>query len=272
MADILNAFLSYSFLRNALIVGVLVSLCCALLGVSLVLKRYSMIGDGLSHVGFGAMSIALALNLAPLYVAIPATIISAFLLLKVNEKSKIGGDSAIALISTTSVAIGVMIVSMTKGMTTDISNYMFGSILVMTQADVILSIVLSLLVLILFVLFYNRIFAITFDESFAKATGTNTNLFNSFIAILTAITIVLGMRMMGAMLISSLIIFPALSSLKVCKSFGAVIVLSAVASAVSFIFGLLMSFALDSPTGATVVIANLIVYLLFYLISKIKKN
>ena len=272
MADIFNAFLSYSFLRNALIVGVLVSLCCALLGVSLVLKRYSMIGDGLSHVGFGAMSIALALNIAPLYVAIPATVISAFLLLKASENSRLGGDSAIALISTTSVAIGVMIVSMTKGMTTDISNYMFGSILVMTKADVVLSIVLSLLVLVLFILFYNRIFAITFDESFAKATGTNTNLFNSFIAILTAITIVLGMRMMGAMLISSLIIFPALSSLKVCKSFGAVIVLSAVISAISFICGLFMSFTLDSPTGATVVVSNLVVYLLFCLIAKIRKN
>ncbi len=272
MADIFNAFLSYSFLRNALIVGVLVSLCCALLGVSLVLKRYSMIGDGLSHVGFGAMAVALALNLAPLYVAIPATVISAFLLLKVNEKSRLFGDSAIALISTSSVAIGVMIVSMTKGITTDISNYMFGSILVMTKADVALSIALSLLVLVLFVLFYNRIFAITFDESFAKATGTNTNLFNSFIAILTAITIVLGMRMMGAMLISSLIIFPALSSLKVCKSFGAVIILSAIISVVSFIFGLVLSFILDSPTGATVVVANLIIYLIFYFISKIRKQ
>ncbi|MBR2916472.1 MAG: metal ABC transporter permease, partial [Clostridia bacterium] len=223
-------------------------------------------------VGFGAMSIALALNIAPLYVAIPATVISAFLLLKASENSRLGGDSAIALISTTSVAIGVMIVSMTKGMTTDISNYMFGSILVMTKADVVLSIVLSLLVLVLFILFYNRIFAITFDESFAKATGTNTNLFNSFIAILTAITIVLGMRMMGAMLISSLIIFPALSSLKVCKSFGAVIVLSAVISAISFICGLFMSFTLDSPTGATVVVSNLVVYLLFCLIAKIRKN
>lgn len=269
MIDILNTFLSYSFLRNALIVGILVSLCCALLGVSLVLKRYSMLGDGLSHVGFGAMTIALAFNLAPLYIAIPVVIISAFLLLSVNEKSKIGGDSAIALISTSSVAIGVMIVSMTKGMTTDVSNYMFGSILVMTSTDVVLSIFSSLVVLILYILFYNRIFSITFDESFAKATGTNTTLYNSLIAILTAVTVVIGMRMMGAMLISSLIIFPALSALRICKSFCSVVIVSAITSVIAFIAGIITSFAIDSPTGATVVIANLIIFIIFYISGKL---
>lgn len=273
MIDVFNAFLSYSFLRNALIVGVLVSLCCALLGIPLVLKRYSMIGDGLSHVGFGAMSIALAFNLAPLYVAIPVVIIAAFLLLSISGKSKIGGDSAIALISTASVAVGVMIVSMTKGMTTDVSNYMFGSILVMTDSDVILSVISAIVVLIIYVLFYNRIFAITFDDSFAKATGTNTTLFNSLIAVLTAVTIVIGMRMMGAMLISSLIIFPALSALRVCKSFGAVVITSAIVSVIAFIIGIFSSFILDSPTGATVVIVNLIIFIIFYLIGKnINKN
>lgn len=270
MSDIITAFLSYSFLRYALIVGILVSLCCALLGVPLVLKRYSMIGDGLSHVGFGAMAIALALNLAPLYVAIPVDILAAFILLRISEKSKIGADSAIAMISTVSVAIGVMIVSMTKGMTTDISNYMFGSILVMTKSDVVLSIVLSLVVLILFILFYNQIFAITFDESFARATGTNTSLFNSLIAILTAVTIVIGMRMMGAMLLSSLIIFPALSALRVCKSFSSVVVVSALTSVIAFICGIILSFAFDSPTGATVVVSNLIIFILFYILGKIK--
>lgn len=273
MIDVFNAFLSYSFLRNALIVGVLVSLCCALLGIPLVLKRYSMIGDGLSHVGFGAMSIALAFNLAPLYVAIPVVIIAAFLLLSISGKSKIGGDSAIALISTASVAVGVMIVSMTKGMTTDVSNYMFGSILVMTDSDVILSVISAIVVLIIYVLFYNRIFAITFDDSFAKATGTNTTLFNSLIAVLTAVTIVIGMRMMGAMLISSLIIFPALSALRVCKSFWAVVITSAIVSVIAFIIGIFSSFILDSPTGATVVIVNLIIFIIFYLIGKnINKN
>ncbi len=272
MAETLNAFLSYSFLRNALIVGILVSLCSSLLGVTLVLKRYSMIGDGLSHVGFGALSIALALNLAPLYVAIPVVVIAAFLLLRISDNSKIGGDSAIALISTSAVAIGVMIVSMTKGMTTDVSNYMFGSILVMTEADVVLSIVLSILVLVLYILFYNRIFAITFDESFAKATGTSTGIYNSLIAILTAITIVIGMRMMGAMLISSLIIFPALSSLRVCKGFGSVVITSAIISVIAFIIGIFASFILDSPTGATVVLSDLIIFILFFAAGKIKNR
>ncbi len=272
MAEIFNAFLSYSFLRNALVVGVLVSLCCALLGVSLVLKRYSMIGDGLSHVGFGAMAIALALNLAPLYLAIPVVIASAFFLLKISESNKLSGDSAIALISTSAVAIGVMIVSMTRGMTTDISNYMFGSILVMTKADVILSIATALVVLLLYILFYNRIFAITFDESFAKATGTNTALYNSLIAVLIAVTIVLGMRMMGAMLISSLVIFPALSALLLCRSFKSVVITSGIISVFAFTLGLFVSFALDSPTGATVVISNLLIYFIFCLIGKIRKS
>ncbi len=272
MTEIINAFISYSFLRNALIVGILVSLCCALLGVSLVLKKYSMIGDGLSHVGFGAMAIALSLNLAPLSVAIPVVIIAAFLLLRISENNKISGDSAIALISTSSVAVGVMIVSMTRGMTTDISNYMFGSILVMTKTDVILSVVLSLAVLLLYILFYNRIFAITFDESFAKATGTNTNVFNSLLAILIAVTIVLGMRMMGAMLISSLIIFPALTALRVCRSFRLVVIVSSIVSVVSFIIGIVASFILDSPTGATVVISNLIIFIIFCLVGKLRKT
>ena len=272
MADIINAFLSYSFLRNALIVGILVSLCAALLGVSLVLKRYSMIGDGLSHVGFGASAIALSLNLAPLYVAIPVVVLAAFLLLRISENSKINGDSAIAIISTSAVAIGVIIVSMTKGMSTDISNYMFGSILVMTRLDVILSIVLSVIVLVLYVLFYNRIFAITFDESFARATGTNTGLFNSLLAVLTAVTIVIGMRMMGAMLISSLVIFPALSALRLCRGFRSVIILSAIVSVIAFIVGIVVSFVLDAPTGATVVISNLVVFIISYIIGKIREH
>lgn len=272
MTEIINSFLSYSFLRNALIVGVLVSLCCALLGVSLVLKKYSMIGDGLSHVGFGAMALALALNLTPLYIAIPACIIAAFCLLRISEKNALGGDSAIAIISTSSVAVGVMVVSMTKGMTTDVSNYMFGSILVMTKADVYLSVILSLGVLILFILFYNRIFAITFDESFAKATGTNTSVYNSLLAILTAVTVVIGMRMMGAMLISSLIIFPALSALKICRSFKSVVVMSAIISVIAFTLGIMASFALDSPTGATVVISNLVIFLVLSLYNKVNQN
>lgn len=270
MAEIFNAFSTYSFLKSALLVGILVSLCSAMLGVSLVLKRYSMIGDGLSHVGFGALAVALAMNLAPLYVAIPVVVLAAFLLLRISENKNMSGDSAIAVISTASIAVGVTIVSMTKGMTTDISNYMFGSILVMTRADVILSVLLSLVVLALYILFYNRIFAITFDEEFAKATGVKTGVFNSLLAVLTAVTIVIGMRMMGAMLISSLIIFPALSSLLICKSFRSVILTAAVISIAAFLIGIFSSYALDSPTGATVVLSNLAIYLICRLVNKLK--
>ena len=201
--------LSYPFLVRALVVGVLVSLCASLLGVSLVLKRYSMIGDGLSHVGFGALAIATALNLAPLAVAVPVVVVAAFLLLRLSQNGKLKGDAAIALLSSSALAIGVMTVSMTSGMNTDVNNYMFGSILSLSSADLRLSLILSAAVLALFVLCYPRIFAVTFDETFSRATGVHTQAYNMLLAVLTAVTIVLGMRMMGAMLLSSLIIFPA---------------------------------------------------------------
>ena len=237
MFSIVEMF-SYTFIIRALIVGTLVSLCAALLGVSLVLKKYSMIGDGLSHVGFGALAIASACNLAPLQVALPVVIVSAFFLLRLSESSKIKGDSAIALISTSSLAIGVFAISITTGMNTDVNNYMFGSVLSMSENDVYVSIVLSIVVLILFVFFFHKIFAVTFDETFAKATGIKANLYNMLIALLTAVTIVLGMRMMGALLISSLIIFPALTSMRLCKSFKAVTISSAIISVVCFFIGI----------------------------------
>ena len=243
-------------------VGLLISLCAALLGVSLVLKRYAMIGDGLSHVGFGALALAAVMNWAPLAVAVPVVIIAAFFLLRISESRKLKGDSAIALISTSSLAIGVMAVSLTSGMNTDVNNYLFGSILAMSDADVVLSVGLSVVVLILFLLCYSRIFAVTFDESFARATGIHTGAYNVLIAVLTAVTIVLGMRMMGALLISALIIFPALSAMRVCKSFKSVIILAACISVFCFLVGLLVSYLFNTPTGATVVIADLVVFLL----------
>ena len=211
MIELIKEMFSYHFMIRAVVVGILVSLCAALLGVSLVLKRYSMIGDGLSHVGFGALAIAAAANIAPLYLAVPVVIAAAFLLLRINQNSRIKGDAAIALISSSALAVGVVTVSLTTGMNTDVSNYMFGSILSLSRADAVLSIILSAAVLLMFVLLYPRIFAVTFDETFARATGTKTQLINSVIAVLTAVTVVIGMRMMGALLISSLIIFPALT-------------------------------------------------------------
>ena len=268
----LQTYLSYSFVRYALIAGVLISLCAALLGVSLVLKRYSMIGDGLSHVAFGAMSIAAVLSLAPMTVAMPVTIVAAVVLLGLNSNGKIKGDAAIGLISSSALAIGVITVSWSSGMNTDVNNYMFGSILAMSDEDVVLSVVLSIVVLILFVLYYNRIFAVTFDETFAKATGVRAEVYNMLLAFLTAITTVLGMRMMGALLISSLLIFPALTSMRLCHTFQSVVICSAVLSVVCFLLGMSLSFFLSSPAGATVVIVNLLAFLIFSAIARIREH
>lgn len=267
MIEMIGEMMSYPFMVRAVVVGVLVSLCAALLGVSLVLKRYSMIGDGLSHVGFGAMAVATAFNFAPLVFSIPVVIAAAFLLLRISESSKIKGDSAIAIISTGALAVGVITVSLTTGMNTDVSSYMFGSILSMTDDDVVLSVILCICVLFMFVFFYTKIFAVTFDESFAKATGTRTGLYNSLIALLTAVTVVLGMRMMGALLISALIIFPALTSMSLCKSFRSVTICSVILSLVCFLIGITASYGLNTPTGATVVVVNIIALIIFRIIA-----
>lgn len=263
---------SHEFMQKALIGGVLVSLCASLLGVSLVLKRYSMIGDGLSHVGFGALAIASAANIAyitPVEFAIPIVVVAAFFLLRISENGKLKGDAAIAVISTSALAIGITVASMTTGMNTDINSYLFGSIIALTDKDLVLSIVLSAVVLVMFVLFYNKIFAVTFDESFAKATGIRANVYNMIIALLTALTIVVGMKMMGSMLITSLIIFPALTSMRVCHRFKTVILFSAVISVVCFVTGLIMSYVYSTPTGAGIVIVNLCAFLIFALIGSI---
>lgn len=271
MINLFHNLFSYDFIIRAVVVGSLVSLCSALLGVSLVLKRYSMIGDGLSHVGFGALSLALAMNMSPLKVSVPIVVISAFLLLRISENGKIKGDAAIALIASSSIAVGVTVTSLTTGMNTDVYGYMFGSILAMNQSDVYISVILSIVVLVLYIIFYNKIFAVTFDENFAKATGTNSNTYNMLIALLTAITIVIGMRIMGAMLISSLIIFPALTSMRVFKSFKTVIISSAIISVVCFFFGIVASFAFSTPAGASVVIVNVIAFGLFSLLGLARK-
>lgn len=264
--------LQYSFMQRALLAGLLVSLCAALLGVSLVLKRYSMIGDGLSHVGFGALAIATALNLAPLAVSLPVVILAAFFLLRVSENSVIKGDAAIAMISSGSLALGVIIVSLTKGMNTDLNNFLFGSILAMKESDVWLSVGLSLVVLFLFLVFYHKIFAVTFDETFARAVGLKAGFYNAVIAALTAVTIVLGMKMMGSLLISSLIIFPALSAMRICRTFKGVVWLSAGIATVSFVAGLIISFRYDTPTGATVVAANVLLFIVSYFCGKLMRR
>ena len=259
--NILQMF-SYPFMQRALIAGVLVSLCAALLGVSLVLKRYSMIGDGLSHVSLGALAIAVALGVTPLWFSIPVVILAAFLLLRVADNPRWNSDAAIAVMSASSLAVGILVISLTTGMTTDVDNYMFGSVLAMTKTDVALAVVLCAAVLVLFILFYHKLFAITFDENFSRATGLKVSRYNTLLAILTALTIVLGMRMMGAMLISSLVIFPALTAMRLFRSFRGVVVCAAVTSVLCFCAGLTISFAFSTPVGATVVAANLTLFLL----------
>ena len=259
MSGVLSMF-SYHFMQRALIVGVLVSLCAALLGVSLVLKRYSMIGDGLSHVGFGALAVASAFNLAPLAVAVPAVTITAVLLLRLKTGGRLKGDAAIALISSSALAIGVIVVSVTSGMNTEVSSYMFGSILSLSRADAILSAVLSAIVLAAFIALYPRVFAVTFDETFSRATGVKTEVYNTLIAVLAAITVVLGMRMMGALLISSLLIFPALSAMRLCRSFRAVTVCSAAISVLCFVLGMTASYIFETPSGASIVAADLLAF------------
>lgn len=270
MIEIVTEMMGFAFIQRAALVGVLVSLCAALLGVSLVLKRYAMIGDGLSHVGFGILSIAAAFGFStPLYIAIPGVIIAAIVLLKIGENSKIKGDSAIALISSTALAIGVAVTSLTTGLNTDTCNFMFGSILAMSIEDVYLSVIVSVIVAVLFIIFYRKLFAITFDEEFSKATGLNVKLYTNLIAILTAVVIVVGMRMMGTMLISSIIIFPALTSMRLFKSFKKVVISSAIISVVAFLLGLYLSYAYTISTGATIVLVNLVFFAIFSIIDKL---
>ena len=272
MIESIEEMLSFAFIDRALLVGVLVSLCAALLGVSLVLKRYANIGDGLSHVGFGITAVAVAFGLTPLPIAIPGVIIVAIILLKVGNSHKIKSDSAIAIISSSALAIGVAITSLTTGLNTDICNFMFGSILAMSMSDVILSIIVSIIVLILFILYYRKLFAVTFDEDFSKAIGLKANRYTNLIAILTAVIIVVGMRMMGTLLISSIIIFPALSAMRICKSFKSVVISSGIISVISFLVGMFLSYAYNISTGAMIVIVNLIVFILLTIVGKIVKE
>ncbi len=258
---LLLSMFAYPFILRAFAVGILVSLCAALLGVPLVLKRYSMIGDGLSHVSFGALAIALACGFAPLWFSLPVVMAAAFFLLRIAEKSRVSADAAIAVFSASALAVGVMVTSLTTGMTTDVDSYMFGSILAMSRSDVVLSVVLAVTVLTLFVLCYHRIFAITFDETFSRATGMRVDAYKTVLSFLTALTVVLGMRMMGAMLLSSLIIFPALTAMRLFKSFRAVVICSGIVSVVCFCAGLCASYLFSTPVGAGVVICNLIVFL-----------
>lgn len=261
--------MSYSFMQRAFVVGILISICAALVGVSLVLRKNSMIGDGLSHTAFGAFAIATVLNFAPLWFAIPVVIAASFLVLKLGSNKRVNGDALIALLSASSLAIGTMAISLTKGVNIDLNSYLFGSILSIGWSDVWLSLVLTVAVVALYIFAHNRIFAITFDEDFAKAIGIKTNIYDAIFAIICSLVIVFGMRLLGALLISSLIIFPTLIAMQFSKSFGRVVVYSVLISIINFVLGLVVSYLIASPTGATVVVVNLVGLIIAYVARKV---
>lgn len=278
MLETLKMYLSYSFVRYAVIVGVLVSLCSALLGVTLVLKRFSYIGDGLSHVAFGAIAIAAVLNLSNnMLIVLPVTMISAILLLRGSEHSKIKGDAAIAMISVASLAFGYLLMnifSTSSNLSGDVCSTLFGSasILTLTIRDVWLCAVLSVVVVTVFVLFYNRIFAVTFDESFSAATGVNAKVYNTLIAVVIAVIIVLAMNLVGSLLISALVIFPALSAMRLFASFKSVTVFSAILSVICALTGIVISILAGTPVGATIVAADAAAFGICCLISALKPH
>ena len=248
----------YPFVIRAFAAGVLISLCAALLGVILVLKHYSLIGHGLADVGFAAMSAAAAFGLSPMAVSVPAVITASFIIMAYSQKKGVAGDAALGIVAAASIALGVIITSVKKGFNTDVYNYMFGSILAMSFADIIISLVLAVVVIGLFILFYNRIFLITVDETFASASGINVNLYQFLISFLTALTVVVGMKMMGTLLISSLVIIPAATAKKISRSFKSLVVNSSIISVICFILGMISSVLFDIPTGAGIVAASVI--------------
>lgn len=273
----LVSYFNYPFVRYALIAGVLIALCAALLGVSLVLKRYSMIGDGLSHVAFGAMAVATVCSMAPMAVTLPVTIVAAIILLGITGSSKIKGDAAIAMISVGALALGYLLLnifSASANVSGDVCTTLFGStsILTLSQTDVILCGILAATVLLVFILFYHKIFAVTFDEAFASATGINTKAYNILIAVVTAVVIVLAMNLVGALLISALIIFPALSAMRIFKNFFSVIVSAAIISVICALLGIFIAILYGTPVGSTIVAANILIFIIFTLIGKIAKR
>lgn len=276
MSTLIHYF-SFSFVQYAFIVGVLISLCSSLLGVTLVLKRFSFIGDGLSHVAFGAMAIAAVLNLSNnMYLVLPFTVIAAILLLRTGKNTKIQGDAAIAVISVSSLALGYLLMnvfSSSANLAGDVCSTLFGStsILTLTKAEVYLCVILSIVVIAAFIVFYNKIFAVTFDENFAQAVGTHASLYNLVIAVIIAVIIVLAMNLVGSLLISALVIFPALSAMRVLRSFKSVIICSAAVSVVCSVSGLLISILAGTPVGSTIVAVNLFVFVVFSVAGKFLK-
>ena len=275
MIDKLVMYLQYPIVRYALIVGVLIALCSSLLGVTLVLKHFSFIGDGLSHVAFGAMAVAAVLNLTnQMFLVLPVTVACAILLLRTGQNTKIKGDAALAMISVGSLAFGYLIMnvfSTSSNLSGDVCTTLFGStsILTLSQREVWLCVVLSILVVVIFILFYNKIFAVTFDEDFSKAAGVSPEAYNLLIAIVIAVNIVLAMNLVGSLLISALVIFPALSAMRLFGSFKSVTICSAVLSVICAFCGIIISILTGTPVGSTIVAVDVLVFIVCYIIGKI---
>ncbi len=260
--------LQYDFIRRALVVGILLSMCCAFLGIFLVLRRLSMIGDGLAHVSFATVALALLLSASPLFVSIPLVVIASFAILALSEKAGLHGDAAIGLVSSFSIAVGVLIASLAGGFNVDLMSYLFGSILVISRAEVNISVALSLAVLVVVIYYFNSLFAVTYDEDFARVLGLNTRTMNYLVAILTAITIALGIRVVGTMLISSLIIFPTVTALQLSRGFKSSILIATLVSLFCVVCGVFSSYIFNFPTGATIVLFNGIFFLLAFTIRR----
>ena len=275
--EVLREYFSYEFVWFALIVGTLIALCSSLFGVALVLKRFSFIGDGLSHVAFGALAIATVINITDnMFIVLPITVLCAILLLKTGQNTKIKGDAAIAMVSVGALALGYLVMSLfssSSNVAGDVCSTLFGSfsIITLSLSEVILCITLSLTVILLFVLLYNRIFSITFDENFAKASGIKASLYNLLVAVITAVIIVLGMNLVGSLLISALLIFPALSAMRVARTFKGVVICSAIISTVCAVFGIIAAILCSTPVGPTIVATDLIAFLVCYVVGKFKR-
>ncbi len=262
---------STDYIRNALIIGLLISVCTAILGVELVLKKFSMLGDGLSHVSFGTLAVASTFNFASLELSMLIVVVVAFLLLQIKQSSKINGDAAVAIVSGGFMALGIFASAFSGGTNTDFNSYMFGSIFAINDDNFVLSIIMCIVVIIVYILFYNKIFAVTFDEGFCKATGGKASVYNLIIATLTAVTIVIGMKLIGTLLIASLTVFPVVSSYRLAKNFRSCVIYSVIISVSAFIIGFTFSLVYDKmPLSSGVIFSNLIIMLLCYIVSKLR--
>lgn len=260
------------FMIKALITGIFIAISCSLLGVFLVLKNMSLIGDGLAHVSFAAIAIGLLVSDKPIIISIPIVIVASFLVLLLKEKAKIDADATIGLLSSFSIAIGVIIASVAKGFNIDLFSYLFGSILFISPSEMILSGILAIILIVLVLLFYNDLFSITFDENFAKISGIKVRRVNYLLSVLISVTIVLGIRIVGTMLISSLIVFPSVSALQISKGFKRTLMFSVLFSMIAVVLGIIFSYILNVPTGALIVVVNAIIFLITLIIRGIKRG